>query len=528
MRVWMKKVIDKILSPQTFAIAYLPWLAVYMVTLVNVMDFTRLVLGAYAVWALAICVKMYFFSGIRAWTHKGMALLLFFLAMCLFTQVLQFSYGGFDMIAKLCYFALCLLVLYSQYGQDVEDYHRTLRALVIVLGVVIAVLMVISDWMFLEMYSATITVRSGVTAKVGFADNRLFGVFTSPNVGGTFALILIWGSVLLLRWSKDMRAKWLLRVMAVVQIAVALMYISVALSRGTYVSGAVLVLSWLLVRMPWGKEKLLSRWLQVLIRVTSAVAALAVCVPIMGAINQASCALLEWNYERKEAALEMESVSSVAPAAVSLPMRLSVNFVFTPRAAGDVEPQSVSDDNLAQQIINGAQLGLDNRLDADSDDISNNRFTIWNVHMSLLDGKHYVIGINYPPAYVKANQAAGVTFTEEQVSIVEYAGGNIHNGYLQMLINGGLLVLVPMVAFLLWFAFRALRYFGGALLTKSFAMDSRAYALFSATAPMVLTILVNNVFETNFVLMGASFIQAFFWLIAGACMQSIREGVTRK
>ena len=33
---------------------------------------------------------------------------------------------------------------------------------------------------------------------------------------------------------------------------------------------------------------------------------------------------------------------------------------------------------------------------------------------------------------------------------------------------------------------------------------------------MVLAILANNVFESNFVLMGANFFQALFWFLAGA------------
>lgn len=521
----MKKIVDRVLSPQAFAIGYLPWLAIYMVTVINVLAITRVVLAIYAAWAVAICVKTYFFSGKSAWTHKGMALLLVFLAACLLTQVLQFSYGGFDILAKLCYFALCLLVLYAQHGVDLDGYYRMLRVLVIVLGVVIGLQMLVSDWMFLEMFSATVTLRSGVTARVGFADNRLFGVFTSPNVGGMFALILIWCSVLLIYWSKDMRAKWVLRTMAAIQIAAALMYISVALSRGTYVSGAVFVLSWMLVRMPGAKEKTLAVWKQTLIRVVSAAAALVVCVPIMGTINEASCALLEWNYARKTAAVETEPTTPAAITVANLPVRLSADVSSVSFSVG--KAARPIDDNLAQQIINNAHLGMDDRLDADKEDISNNRFTIWRVHLSLLTGKHLVIGINFPPAFLKASQAAGIEFTSEQIGFVEYAGGNIHNGYLQMMINGGLLVLVPMMAFLVWCAFRAVRYFGGAFFTRRFPIDSRAYALFSVTLPMVLTVLSNNIFETNFVLMGASFIQAFFWLIAGACVLSIREGVTQ-
>ncbi len=513
----MKKLLDRALSPQVFALAYLPWLAINMVSVINILDFTRVVLAVYAVWAVAVSVKTFFFSGKSAWTDKGMALLILFLAACLATQVLQFSYGGVDVLGRLCYFALCILVLYSQHGRVTEDYFTSLRWLVILLGVVIGALMLVSDWMFLEMYSATVTVRSGAVAYVGFAENRLFGVFTSPNVGGTFALILIWCSVLLFRFAGEMRGKVAWRVLAVVQILAAVMYISVALSRGTYVSGSVLVVSWMLFRMPSRWERSLARWKQAGLRVVSAAAALGVCVVMIGVANRVSCQLLEWNYERKAASAESgPSVSTPAAGFVAaIP-------VVRPMAAPAAQP--VITDDEAQQIIDNAHLGFDGRVEAGDSDISNNRFEIWTSHLSLLHGKHYLIGINHPPTFMEKQTAAGVTFTEQQKKMVTYANGNMHNGYLQMLISGGLVVLLPMLAFLLWCAWRALRYSGGALLTGRFRPNSRPYALFSITFPMVLTILSNNLFETNFVLMGASFIQAFFWFIAGACVQSIREG----
>ncbi len=515
----MKKVLDKLLSPQVFALAYLPWLAVYMVSVVNILDFTRVVLAAYAAWAVAVCVKMYVFGGKDAWTHKGMALLLGFLAACLLTQVLGFSYGGFAALGRLFYFALCLLVVYSQHGCGVCGYYRTLRWAVVILTAVITVLMLVSDWMFLEMYSATVTVRSGVTANVGFAENRLFGVFTSPNVGGTFALILIWCAVLLIRLSRDMRGKVAWRVLAAVGIAAAMMYISVSLSRGTYVSAAVLVAAWMLVRPPLRRERPLAVWKQAGIRVVSAGAALVLCAAAVGVTNRVSCAMLEWNYQRQAAS---EALAPTTPAAA--PMRLTVGVTpLAADAAGEIRP--VIDDATAQQIIDNAHLGFDGRVDAENTDISNNRFRIWRDHLSLLEGEHLFIGINQPPAYLTSRQAAGEVFTDEQVATVTYAGGNLHNGYLQMLVNGGLVTLIPMAVFLLWCAVRALGYAGGALLTRRRPTDSRAYALFSVTLPMILAILVNNVFETNFVLMGANFIGAFFWLIAGACVQSIREGV---
>lgn len=513
----MKKVLDKLISPQAFALAYLPWLAVYMVSVVNILPITRVVLAGYAAWAAVVCVRMYVLGGKSAWTHKGMALLIGFLAACLLTQALGFAYGGFAALGRLCYFALCILVVYSQHGCGVSDYYPLLRRAAVVLTVVITVLMLVSDWMFLTMYSATVTVRSGVMANVGFAENRLFGVFTSPNVGGTFALILIWCCVLLIRLARDMRGKVAWRVLAAVGIAAAMMYISVSLSRGTYVSAAVLVAAWMMVRPALRRERPLAVWKQAIIRVASAGAALVLCAAAVGAVNRVSCAMLEWNYHRGAAS------EASAPATAAAPMRLTAGMTALAADAADIRP--VIDDATAQQIIDNAHLGFDGRVEVGDTDISNNRFRIWRDHLSLLEGKYLFIGINQPPAYLTSRQAAGEVFTDEQVTTVTYAGGNLHNGYLQMLVNGGLVTLLPMAAFLLWCAVRALRYAGGALLTRRRPVDSRAYALFSVTLPMILAILANNVFETNFVLMGANFIGAFFWLIAGACVQSIREGV---
>ena len=45
--------------------------------------------------------------------------------------------------------------------------------------------------------------------------------------------------------------------------------------------------------------------------------------------------------------------------------------------------------------------------------------------------------------------------------------------------------------------------------------DAEKYKLFSLAMPMVVNILVNNVTETNMVLMGANFFQAVFWFAAG-------------
>lgn len=489
----MKQIVKKVLSPQWFAIGYLPWLAVNMATPVNVLDFTRVVLVLFAVWALAICVKEFFFSGKQAWTDKGIAVLLFFLAACLLSQVLLFRYGGLDVIGKLCYFSLCILLLYPQRALQSADYIRLIGVVARVLGVAIGALMLISDWMFIDLFSATITVRAGVVAHVGFAENRLFGVFTSPNVGGICALILLWCSFVTILWSRQMRCKVLWRVLAGVQIALAAIYISLALSRGTYISGLVLVIGYLILRPAFAREKALNVFVQIAIRAASIAAAVALCVGTLNVVNRLCCEAITWNYETK------------------------------------VKHQMIEDTEEMKEIIESVKLGSEGRVEANREDIdfTNKRSHIWNSHLSLLKGKHLFIGLNQPDEYLSQMMAQGKTYSNTVVTYVKYGSGNLHNGYLQVLVNGGLLAFLPLVLFLGWCAFLAARYAGRTLFSGKLPLDTAAYTLFSLTLPMVMAILINNVVESNFALMGANFIQAFFWFVTGACVLSMREGAKR-
>lgn len=476
----MKKLLDKILSPQLFAICYLPWLAINMVTVINVLDFTRFILIAFALWGVAICAKIYLFGGKTAWTDKGIALLIAFLAACLVSQVINFKHGGFDMIGKLCYFALCILILYSQHSKNAVDHLKTLSIVSRALGVAIGALMLVSDWMFITLFSATVVGRSGVEIKVGFAENRLFGIFSSPNVGGFYALILIWCSLIVLKLSKDMRFKALWRTLSVVQILAAVMYISVALSRGTYISGIMLVVAYLIIRPPFDKEAALNAFKQIGIRVLSIAAALIICVAGINAANWLSCE------------------------AMALTYRITTG-----------------EDKLPD-IIKNAKLGADGRVEAGRDDIdiTNKRSSIWSSNLSLLEGKHLVLGVNHPQQFMENSKAEGKTFTEDQEHFINYAGGNLHNGYLQILVNGGLLAFIPMLAFLILCVIKVIKQLAATLFAGKATTDDKSYLLFSLALPMVLAVLINNVFETNFVLMGANFIQAVFWFAAGICIHS--------
>ncbi len=485
----MKKIIDKVLSVKLFAICYLAYLAINLVSVINPQPITRIFLALFAAWGLAICANTYIFGGKHAWTDKWMAVLMAFLAVCLVTELLNFRYGGVRVIGELCFFALCILVLYSQYKQSAEDYKKTMGIIARVLGVVIGVLMAVSDYMFIDIYKGVIEGRNGQLIKVGFAENRLYGVFSSPNVGGFYALVLIWCAVIVLLWAKDMKFKGLWRTLAGIEIVLAVMYISVALSRGTYVSGIVLLVAYLIIRAPFRFEQGFKAWQHAAVRAISLVAAVAICFGGIFAVNKASVAVMKANFDRKVAAGEIENIDEL------------------------------------QAIIDNAELGSDGRVEAGRDDIdiTNKRSAYWKANLGLLKGIHLFIGVNDPVIYAEQNDWV----PSEQESTVKFSTGNLHNGFFQIIVNCGLLALIPMLIWLALCVINVIKRLIAACKGK-FDTSSSAYAVFSLALPMVLAVLMNNVFETNFVLMGANFIQAIFWFAAGACVMSLKAKQEQK
>ena len=482
----MKKIIDKVLSPQWFAIGYLTWLAINMVAVINPLPFTRVLLAFFAVWGVAVSAKIYFFSGIKAWYDKYISILLAFLGVCLIVQLIQFQYGGLHRLIQFCYFALSIVVLYSQYGKSIEDNKKNIKILVRVLGIIIAITMLVSLIMFYNIYSKDIVGRSGVKFTIGLSENRLFGLFSSPNVGGTFALILIWCSLTSIRLNDNNKFRVMWIVISVLQILLAMTYISLSLSRGTYLSGMVLIIGYVLVRAPYLFEKKFKVPTQILIRLASMVLIIAVCLGSLRFLNMASGKILVWNNNLKD---------------------------------------NVSDSENAQKV-DEILSGFGGRVEAGRDDIdiTNKRLAIWTTHLELLTGRNLFLGVNSPYDYYKANVENGVEFTEDQVAFIPYAAGNLHNGYIQVLVNCGLFAFLLLMAFLFICFFKVIKFVKYNISKGSMSLDNPSYLMFAITFPLVLAILSNNVVETNFVLMGANFFQALFWFVAGVCVKSMNEG----
>jgi O-antigen ligase len=330
---------------------------------------------------------------------------------------------------------------------------------------------------------------------IGFYINRLFGLFSSPNVGGLFALILLWCSLVTLYLRKGEKRYKIWVAVAVIQMILAAGYISVALSRGANVVGIGFVIVFMILRPATGWEQRKSTLKQFALRAVSAVLALAFSVCAVSAMQKLLIGGMELTFSYKYG-VEIRDIASLDPE----------------------DPNLSEEERKAIVILQNAMLGFDGRVEAGREDIdiTNKRADIWKAHLSILTGKNLLTGVNDPYLWYKEMTDNGVTFTEHQKFFIEWAGGNMHNGFLQILVNCGLFALVAMLVFLALCFIRCLRYFWRSVRDR--ACIGERYHVFALSLPMVLCILGNNFVETNFVLMGANFFQALFWVLAGAAV----------
>lgn len=488
----MKNILNKMLSPQLFAACYLPYLTLNLMTVVNILSITRIFLIFFAAWGVAICIKTFLFSGKGIYFEKYMALLIGFLAVCFITQVINLRYGGVGVIGRLAYFALCILVLYSQYKSTVDDYKKTLLYATRTMSVIITAAMIASLIMFFNLYTGRIAIRSGGEIYLGVAENRLYGVFSSPNVGGMYALILIWCALVNLHYLKKSKLKPLWICINIFEILVALAYISVALSRGTYLAGAAFLVAFLIVRVPFAFEKRLNVWLQGIIRVVSVALCLAVAIGAFSVLRTGCVKVAEAVSYSKE---QQKPTEPTEPA--------------PPRPQEPTEP---AEPDETDKMLDDLNNGFEGRVESNSEkkDITNKRKDIWTAHLSILKGKNLILGVNEPYEYYKLEKEAGREFTHHQFIFIEWAKGNLHNGYLQILVHCGIVAFGIFVLFVIICAVKSVVY-----LCKSGSADYEKYKLFSLALPMVVNILANNVVESNMALMGANYFQALFWFVAG-------------
>lgn len=437
--------------------AYMAFLLVNIIPMVNHFAYTDLALLAFVIWGVGLLVTDLIKNRLNSYTHRGAVPLLAFYIFCGVSLLLNPHNALLNGLFRLGIFFLCGAVLYITGSDNITTLRQEAVTVAIAYTLITGLMAVISVGMYLLQFQYSFTGPLGENIRIGVWENRLFGLFTSGNVGGSIMAVgLLLSLGLLVYYYKTGALSAAKAALPITAAVFQVWHISLTLSRGTTVSllAAAVVFSALFTFGDRHSAKELAK------RLLCFAAAAAVFVVAVNGLRRLSLATVEM---------------------------LAVN--------GLVESDVTGFDRIEFSDTGDA-----------NGDISNKRFSIWKASLRLFKTKWlFGTGRNYYEYLRIKDNAAWLT--QEDHTYLTWSRGNTHNGYLQILVDGGVLALAAYLAFLVWCLVKNIRAY--ALAGR---WERRILALCLATITYVL---VNNLFETNMALMSTNPIQAIFWFVAG-------------
>ena len=461
---WMGRLTTLLSDKGIFRIAYLTFLVVNMFTVFNITLVSRIVLAVFTVWSGLIILYDLVKRGLKY--YRDVALMIVFLLICLVSYLVNFERTGLRGVLTLYYSAVCILILLKTDLKDRDSLKvelsrvATAYAAVASLGALISVIMFITQTFFL------LRGWTGQNIRVGVFNNRLHGVFSSPNVGGTIVLIGVAFWLLNLTFMPHARVY---KLIAVLGIVASLAYVSLGSSRGTVVSAVVGLAAFFLFCDLSGVRRMpSSAWKQGLIRLAGLLLSVILLFTVLYGLR---------------------SILAYAPA-----VRESIQESAEEPAEGEEGVGEPFDFTRVEESME--DVG-----------VSNGRLNIWTASLKYMDGRYW-LGIGNSAVKSKDEPTIVDSLSRAEAIALNGARGNTHNGYLQIFVNCGIFALLSFLLFLISRFFRSVKAY------RSFT-DPEARNLYALLIATVFYVASNNLFETNIMLMGANSIQAVFWLVIG-------------
>lgn len=383
------------------------------------------------------------------------------------TILLNIRYSFYMGVKHMVYLGISLLLLY---GQDrTRSFESTKKLLYRLNGMIIGVVFVASlISIFMFIFQISFEFPSGeIILRQGFLENRLFGVYTSPNTGALFVVISLAAMLInsLLKNNGKLKPHWFY----IVNIVVQTIYFSLTLSNGgflTYI--AFLVLLIIAYIFPnWKQTKgtakaLFSTFL-------ASVLLLGGTIGLMFAVRN--------------------GMSYIPP------------LVEKIWVAEDPENPDAADDEEANKIeLERIESG---------DDTSNGRLVIWSGSLKALR-QHPLFG--YANMWLSEEDARPFdisSFTEEETEWLFKHVGNLHNAYVQVAVYSGI------VGFILFLIF-------GCLLVKKIGLalirgkkNTMTYNVLAVLFSIVGAIAANGLVEAHLLYTRQDPYGAIFWIYLG-------------
>ena len=369
--------------------------------------------------------------------------LILFLLMNILTAILVVKYGFSTNIKNLVVFFIYFFAIYPVFHSFTEKKARTLFDLFFsIVTVSNTVGVIISIWQFIMLQGYRVYDYKGLLIRQGFVESRLFGILASPNYLSIISLMVI-----IYLWMRLSLYNKIIKTLAILSIVFNFAYIVLSGSRTTYICLVVVALLYALMKANWTQKG----------------------KSILTVLVTVSLVFVAYN------GIKFTSESYL-------------------KANSDLIKK-----NLANAQNEDKTLSLE-RTDTSEENISNNRFKIWQSTASFIPkrpffgysgGNWYELGKEY--------DASAYIIREHYLT---------HNGYLELLFYDGLTGFIPIAVFMLSFIISSLKKY-----KKDLQEGHHNHELITILL-MTVVILISNLFLSS-TFYGISLLGCILFVISG-------------
>lgn len=369
--------------------------------------------------------------------------LILFLLMNILTAILVVKYGFSTNIKNLVVFFIYFFAIYPVFHSFTEKKARTLFDLFFsIVTVANTIGVIISIWQFIMLQGYRVYDYKGLLIRQGFVESRLFGILASPNYLSIISLMVI-----IYLWMRLSLYNKIIKTLAILSIVFNFAYIVLSGSRTTYICLVVVALLYALMKANWTQKG----------------------KSILTVLVTVSLVFVAYN------GIKFTSESYL-------------------KANSDLIKKNLANAQNGDKI-----LSLE-RTDTSEENISNNRFKIWQSTASFIPkrpffgysgGNWYELGKEY--------DASAYIIREHYLT---------HNGYLELLFYDGLTGFIPIAVFMLSFIISSLKKY------KKDLQEGRHNHELITILLMTVVILISNLFLSS-TFYGISLLGCILFVISG-------------
>ena len=376
----------------------------------------------------------------------------------------NFSGNLYNGIKHLIYTAIAFwLIATSFYEKSTVTIKKYLYRFNLIFVIIAFAASVIS----LLMYCFSISIEIdyfGNPIRQGLIDQRMFGVYTSANTGATTALFSVIFTFLNSFIKTGKAFKW--HIFYWVNFVVQIVYFSLTLSRGGQVTtffALAIGLTIILFPKLLKKNKVAKAFLKLLVI---------------------------WVVFTGSSMLLMRGISE--------------NANIIPEKIEKIkEKKEGNDEKIYDTEIRRIESG---------DDMSNGRFAIWTGGLKIWSNSPIfgVVDAGYDSKTNISGQWEVENLTSDEAWWLNRAEGNLHNQYIQILVNAGSVGIVIFLLYAVLICVKYLRY-----LLDSKEVETTMYSIIGMTFVVISSSAVNGLFETRLVFDRQNPFGLIFWLYLG-------------